>query len=772
MMKWKDVLNYWKKGEFHTYPKRYEGTRNKFLWNTSVLKNNGNTIFKEKYKINKELPVRQNYKAFKEHIQKSKHKYVTSFPNLNGDTILVVPMPRAGKSYATFKDFVDNAPKIQQQEFWKKVATIAEKQMKKFGSVWVSAHGLGVPYLHIRVCSMPKYYFDKDLAKNQMNNLIKGGGYFNFNVNLKIVSKKMSEITNNNNISSKISHTGGEGNAWIENTFGKNLAQKYKLGYDLLNEHKKIIYKEIVDSLQKISIKIIDSSKTYTLFDFIGAQTIVTIIKSYLHTKEEIYKFMLHNIFDHIDIVSYKIKDTGIQLVPDHNRKNSVIETIITNLSNDTLTHITINNISNEFHKQLLNRMIQLCKIDPVNNKRLTNYSIINNKLLNKYYDEIIHKNYLQIWIGCYNTLYIEHKDLENLQDGFFKKYYNLLKTHENSCLIIIEPRIFGMYSVENIGEQALLINKITKQLAEIGTSLYLGKSINFADIHEIIKDFSNNLHILNMAEFFGNKNSYLQIPQCLQDSLWHREQMFYNYELHVSKQMAPNTSSILIATNDDDIVKIREIIYNANNIIRINRNDVNINKLNPILILYIILSIIKYEQFILDKESNFDLTKIKNINYKQRKLLISDENINTRTNTNITLLIQEIKQKFIETHFEMTIDSIKKELQQTLKNIKNLESTNLREGYIIYIMFNNENVIELYIPYDYPYNRSYYISTKNMYTTTNNDNVNDNVNGNNSTGYNEILKRDKYEGMRLIYDQTISSLIIKSKLYQQLYKK
>ncbi len=166
MMKWKDVLNYWKKGEFHTYPKRYEGTKNKFLWNTSVLKNNGNTIFKEKYKINKELPVRQNYKAFKEHIQKSKHKYVTSFPNLNGDTILVVPMPRAGKSYATFKDFVDNAPKIQQQEFWKKVSTIAENQMKKFGSIWVSAHGLGVPYLHIRVCSMPKYYFDKDLAKN------------------------------------------------------------------------------------------------------------------------------------------------------------------------------------------------------------------------------------------------------------------------------------------------------------------------------------------------------------------------------------------------------------------------------------------------------------------------------------------------------------------------------------------------------------------------------------------------------------------------------
>jgi hypothetical protein len=163
-MKWIDILNRWSNEEYYTYPKRLE-TKKRFQWNTSVLTKNGNTIFKEKYKINNELPKKQNYKAFKEHIQKSTNKYVLSFPNLNGDTILVVPMPRAGKNYATLKDFVDNAPKIQQKEFWKKVAKVAEKQMNKFGKVWVSAHGLGVPYLHIRVCSMPKYYFDKELAR-------------------------------------------------------------------------------------------------------------------------------------------------------------------------------------------------------------------------------------------------------------------------------------------------------------------------------------------------------------------------------------------------------------------------------------------------------------------------------------------------------------------------------------------------------------------------------------------------------------------------------
>jgi hypothetical protein len=161
-MKWDSILNEWSAGNYYNYPIRLT---KRFQWNTSVLKNNGNVVFKEKYKINKELPTKQSHKAFNEHIKKSKNKYVTSFPNLNGDTILVVPIPRPGKNYATLKDFVDNAPKMQQKEFWKKVAIVAETQMKKFGSVWVSAHGLGVPYLHIRVCSIPKYYFDTTMAK-------------------------------------------------------------------------------------------------------------------------------------------------------------------------------------------------------------------------------------------------------------------------------------------------------------------------------------------------------------------------------------------------------------------------------------------------------------------------------------------------------------------------------------------------------------------------------------------------------------------------------
>ena len=105
------------------------------------------------------LAKTQNYTPFQEYINNSQNKYVTAFPNLNKDSMLVIPMPRRGKNYATLKDFIDNAPKVQQREFWKKVAEVAKKFMKQNGEAWISVHGLGVDYTHVRIDSKPKYYF-------------------------------------------------------------------------------------------------------------------------------------------------------------------------------------------------------------------------------------------------------------------------------------------------------------------------------------------------------------------------------------------------------------------------------------------------------------------------------------------------------------------------------------------------------------------------------------------------------------------------------------
>ena len=38
--------------------------------------------------------------------------------------------------------------------------------MKKHKKVWISAHGLGVPYFHLRISTKPKYYFDEKLSQS------------------------------------------------------------------------------------------------------------------------------------------------------------------------------------------------------------------------------------------------------------------------------------------------------------------------------------------------------------------------------------------------------------------------------------------------------------------------------------------------------------------------------------------------------------------------------------------------------------------------------
>ena len=79
-MSWNTVLNNWLNGNYYKYPKKI---KNKFMWNTSVIKNNGNSKFIEEFMVNDKLPIQQNFDSFESHIKKSQNKYVTSFYNLN-----------------------------------------------------------------------------------------------------------------------------------------------------------------------------------------------------------------------------------------------------------------------------------------------------------------------------------------------------------------------------------------------------------------------------------------------------------------------------------------------------------------------------------------------------------------------------------------------------------------------------------------------------------------------------------------------------------------
>jgi hypothetical protein len=160
-MKWLQTLNDWENGKYFTYP---TNITQKFQWNTSVIKNQ-NSDFKEDFQENPELPLSHDMSSYKQYIDNSDNKYVVSFPNLSKDTMLVIPMPRVNKNYSTIKDFTDNSSKLQQKIFWKEVSKIIREETKKHTHIWVSAHGLGVPYFHLRICQKPKYYFNKKLSK-------------------------------------------------------------------------------------------------------------------------------------------------------------------------------------------------------------------------------------------------------------------------------------------------------------------------------------------------------------------------------------------------------------------------------------------------------------------------------------------------------------------------------------------------------------------------------------------------------------------------------
>ncbi len=52
-MLWSEILSNWLNGIILEYPKQLT---EKFMWNTSVLKNNGNVEFLQNFKINNLLP--------------------------------------------------------------------------------------------------------------------------------------------------------------------------------------------------------------------------------------------------------------------------------------------------------------------------------------------------------------------------------------------------------------------------------------------------------------------------------------------------------------------------------------------------------------------------------------------------------------------------------------------------------------------------------------------------------------------------------------------
>jgi hypothetical protein len=91
---------------------------------------------------------------------------VAVFPNLGGDALLVAPRKIAkAECYGHIASFLRAAPREQQHALFGVLAQEIGKRLalspRRF---WVSTSGLGVPWMHVRLDSYPKYYQHRPYA--------------------------------------------------------------------------------------------------------------------------------------------------------------------------------------------------------------------------------------------------------------------------------------------------------------------------------------------------------------------------------------------------------------------------------------------------------------------------------------------------------------------------------------------------------------------------------------------------------------------------------
>lgn len=97
-----------------------------------------------------------NFNSFQQHFETD--DLVVHFKNLGGDAELVVPRPLDNQEgYGHLASFLRLGPEDQIIQFWKKVGEVYEKAINE-RTVWLSTAGLGIPWLHVRLDSRPKYY--------------------------------------------------------------------------------------------------------------------------------------------------------------------------------------------------------------------------------------------------------------------------------------------------------------------------------------------------------------------------------------------------------------------------------------------------------------------------------------------------------------------------------------------------------------------------------------------------------------------------------------
>ena len=109
------------------------------------------------------LLCRQDSRSFGEHFNSpAQADGVVSFENLGRDAMLVVPIP-LGADYGHLAAFLRHAPEAQRHALWRRIGLEMTRRLSD-RPLWLSTAGMGVPWLHIRLDSRPKYYGHRPYA--------------------------------------------------------------------------------------------------------------------------------------------------------------------------------------------------------------------------------------------------------------------------------------------------------------------------------------------------------------------------------------------------------------------------------------------------------------------------------------------------------------------------------------------------------------------------------------------------------------------------------
>lgn len=150
---WEQILKKWKLGQSLPFT-----DRNCFYEASPILLNQQDLGQYERNYIAIDTTLKRDVdtKTFK--VSKTRCKAIKS---LSGDTWLVIP-PSKG-DFSTLYDFCKNADSDMVNTFWKYVSDTIDSIIKGDrewvgDKIYVSTHGLGVNWLHVRLSPTPKYY--------------------------------------------------------------------------------------------------------------------------------------------------------------------------------------------------------------------------------------------------------------------------------------------------------------------------------------------------------------------------------------------------------------------------------------------------------------------------------------------------------------------------------------------------------------------------------------------------------------------------------------